>query len=80
MFTNIWSKLLHSSILVEDISDHLPIIAWFDYKPTITTHKPQSKTFNLVTDDNKNRFLPSLDKTDWSEVLEACAEQQAEKA
>src|SRR6218665_563896 len=29
IFTNVWPKMLSSSIIVTDISDHLPVIAWF---------------------------------------------------
>lgn len=64
--TNIWNKLVYCSIVIEDISDHLHIIAWFDCKPFNFSNKPRTKTFNLTrhrkfvkhsNDINKKKFI-----------------------
>jgi hypothetical protein len=79
IFTNTWPRLTKSSILATDISDHLPILAQFSYGP-LSCSKPSVGTHRLITGPKKTAFNEALALIDWSPVLEACANQNANEA
>ena len=71
VFTNIFDKKSTVKIIVDDISDHLPIyFAIEDSKqePMNVFTQP----FREQNNENKNRFIVELGGLDWSDVLQHC--------
>ena len=71
VFTNIFDKKSTVKIVVDDISDHLPIyFAIEDSK-----HEPMNvftQPFREQNNENKNKFIVELGGLDWSDVLQHC--------
>jgi len=65
IFTNLINEKQDSCILINDISDHLPIILIVDIDPSSPVIPPPStkRKFSLAA---KTTFLNSLDHTDWT--------------
>ena len=74
ILTNIGSLSTHSAIIVVDISDHLPVLAWLDINPT-----PDLKRFRvtkrLISHDKINSFYNLLMNIDFSPISKLCDEQ-----
>jgi Reverse transcriptase (RNA-dependent DNA polymerase)/Endonuclease-reverse transcriptase len=79
IFTNAWAKIIDSSIIASDISDHLPILARFDFE---MTRVGNSLCYDqrLVNDERREAFGSNLSSLDWTPVLKACAEGEANRA
>ena len=79
IFTNTWNKLEESTILVSDISDHLPIIALFS-QDLFPPSKPSSRFIRKITPESNSKFIDSLSKINWTPVYEACEKLDANGA
>src|SRR6218665_2944304 len=79
LFTNAWLNIIDSSIVVYDISDHLPIMIRFDFESP-KRGKPNLSDSRNFTEDNKNIFRESLSVIDWSSVTAACNDGNVNKA
>lgn len=79
LFTNAWLNIIDSSIVVSDISDHLPIMIRFDFESP-KRGKPNLSDSRNFTEDNKNKFRESLSVIDWSSVTAACNDGNVNKA
>ena len=71
IFTNAWTKLSDSSIIISDISDHLPILVSLDITPCSTNTSTTCPT-RLINDATMEHFKELLSKLDWSLVSSAC--------
>src|SRR6218665_3190028 len=71
MFTNRMHKILDSSIMVEDISDHLPILVWIDTSPMFST-EPSTCLTRWVNPNSKDLLKLLLIQTDWSCIVKPC--------
>src|SRR6218665_2454809 len=71
MFTNRMHKILDSSIMVEDISDHLPILVRIDTSPKFST-EPSICLTRRVNPNSKDLFKLLLTQTDWSCIVKPC--------
>lgn len=69
-----WSKIIDSSIIITDISDHLPILTWFDFTPLMVSNS-SSYTTRLLNDQPTNTFQESLTQTNLDGVLNACQQE-----
>jgi hypothetical protein len=71
VFTNTLSDCIDSAIIIDDISDHLPI-----YTQTKITSLPRNKASTQekrqINEITKNAFNNLLLTADWSEVFKAC--------
>src|SRR6218665_810180 len=79
IFTNVWPKMLSSSIIVTDISDHLPVIAWF------TPQEPKKDgpvllSTRKINDDTLDQFRYLLSQQDFSLVSEFCKNKDCNNA
>jgi exonuclease III len=79
IFTNIWPKIVHSSIIVTDISDHLPIIVWFDNQPVISD-KPTPCITRIINDQSMDLFGKLLAQMDFTPVSILCRANEPNKA
>lgn len=79
IFTNMWNKIIGSSIIISDISDHLPTLATFDYNLVTPPHSI-SQTRRSFTPAATDSFLASLSQQDWTQTLSACRDSDADKA
>ena len=73
LFTNAWMNIIDSTILISDISDHLPILVTFDFecsKP-ISTSSENLRNFSEV---NKKNFRELISCQDWTPVTKLCHE------
>src|SRR6218665_3636754 len=71
MFTNRMHKILDSSIMVEDISDHLPILVRIDTFPKFS-NEPSTCLTRRVNPNSKDLFKLLLTQTDWSCIVKPC--------
>ena len=68
IFTNCLTQNITNGIIINDISDHLPIFAFFNNeKPPYTkTLKTNTRDYN---DINFNKFQSCLSQVNWSSIL-----------
>ena len=71
LFTNAWPKLIDSSIIASDISDHMPIIARFDLEVVRYGNFTHSNR-RIINDERKESFADTLASLDWTSVIESC--------
>src|SRR6218665_182305 len=67
VFTNANLKILDSSILTCDISDHLPVLVWMNFASIPQCSKAPNYT-RRINDDLIEHFGMILSQMDWSEV------------
>ena len=67
IFTNSIFKISYSAIVVSDISDHLPIIAWADLTTTSKHHSFTTSTRH-INENSISYFKTLLSSTDWTPV------------
>src|SRR6218665_3306239 len=67
VFTNAYSKILDSSILTCDISDHLPVLVWMNFASVPQCYKAPNYA-RRINDDLIGHFGMILSQIDWSEV------------
>ena len=69
IFTNCSSRNIFSGIVINDLSDHFPVFAYFrdENRPHNRTKKLFKRSFNV---SNLNNFNESLSNTDWSKLLD----------
>src|SRR6218665_270644 len=67
IFTNIVQDVIDPFVIVSDLSDHFPVISWFqNFSPTTSNpHLPVSRRINKITLQNFNEDLAN---TNWSSV------------
>ena len=68
IFTNEWETNIESGILINDITDHLPVFCVCKYVVEPVT----KEVFVLkrdIKENNVNEFVESIDNIDWSEIL-----------
>jgi hypothetical protein len=71
ILTNIGYLSTHSAIIVADISDHLPVLAWLDISPPRDITRPPV-TKRLINQDKINLFYQLLMDTDFSSIVQLC--------
>ena len=59
---------IHSGLIINDLSDHLPIFLTFEYKHNNSTHIIYN-TKRVVNDHNINVMKNKLKETNWNEIL-----------
>lgn len=79
ILTNIWSKPIHSSVLVVEISDHLAVSAWLDLNLP-QKHKNPSVLKRVINSSNIKTFHENLMKIDYTPVLLQCEESDSNNA
>ena len=57
IFTALWPKVIKSSIVAMDTSDHLPIIAWFESTPPPPNIKPVNIASRNMSVERKATFF-----------------------
>src|SRR6218665_1113103 len=78
IFTTLWPKVIKSSIVAMDTSDHLAIIAWFESTPPLNK-KPVNIASRNMSVERKATFLQKIADVDWP-PCEACANLDVNKA
>ena len=68
IFTNNFSDKVLSSILINDISDHLPILSYL-FDDSVALKNQLYKPTRNYNEANINSFRTCLSKVNWSEVL-----------
>ena len=69
IFTNNLSQNVLNGIVVNDLSDHLPVFAYFSGKTL--THDRENKVFiHKITDENLRKFNENVSKTNWVSFLD----------
>jgi hypothetical protein len=68
IFTNNISDKVFNAILINDLSDHLPILSYL-FDDSITIKNQSYKVTRNFNESNTNLFRSCLSETDWSEVL-----------
>lgn len=71
IFANCISKIVKPTILVEDLSDHLPVLVWADLTPMRFVSSTNNST-RIFDSYSKERFKSILTECDWSSTIEAC--------
>jgi len=79
IFTNIWPRTVNSSIIIADISDHLPIIAWFDHQ-SLMCNQPSSTSIRVINDQSTETFRSLLAQCDFTLVSNLCQLNQPNEA
>lgn len=74
IYTNAWQKLIESTIIITDISDHLPILAVMAQfqQEIVHSNKLLPRSFRKTTPETITAFHNSISKINWSPVLDAC--------
>ena len=73
-FTNYISCITESAILINYVSDHLPIVTWIDLKPAKNSN---TETFTLkrsISDEAILSFKSYLSEVDWTSVINQCSD------
>lgn len=65
------TRVTTSSIFASDISDHLPIIAHFDYEASFPV-KSSALNLRIITNDRIITFQKDLSSTASASIIEAC--------
>ena len=69
IFTNNLSQNVLNGVVLNDLSDHLPVFAWVS-GPTFT-HDGNNKAFTRkFTDENLRKFNENVSNTNWSSLLD----------
>src|SRR6218665_2269861 len=71
LITNRPLKVIHSSILIEDLSDHLPLIMWIDSSPT-THFATLSQSTSRIDLNSMDTFKNLINLIDWSPIHSLC--------
>ena len=71
IFVNFLSGSQESFVLVNDLSDHLPVMFCTDLHPRKQS-KPTNTSRRLVNDVTLAQFQASLTSADWTSVMNAC--------
>src|SRR6218665_791069 len=71
LITNRPLKVIHSSILIEDLSDHLPLLMWIDSSPTTHFATLSQSTHNIDL-NSKDTFKNLINIIDWSPIHSLC--------
>jgi len=71
IFTNSLCQDIDSCILIEDISDHLPILLFLNLNPPSTTN-PVNLNKRYFNNLAKDKFIKSLKENDWSILDNLC--------
>jgi exonuclease III len=69
IFSNRTTKIIDSVIIIDDISDHLPIMAWVELKPKVN-RDPITRLTRNIDDASKQHFSMLLAQTDWSCIVD----------
>lgn len=69
ILTTAWSKLNWASIIISDISDHLPIIAEFSFESNLTS-KAIFNDRRIITSNGLHKFTETLKDESWDLVAE----------
>src|ERR1700733_7535395 len=72
LFTNAWSKVTDSSIIISDLSDHFPILSCFSLGiPKRDTFRPKDE--RIVNEARREQFGIYLQNINWDPVMISCA-------
>ena len=71
IFTNCLAQSVCNCILLNDISDHLPIIAFFTNE-VMSKKTPEEVTFRNFSNPNQETFARRLSEVDWSNIFNDC--------
>jgi len=79
IFTNAWPKLIESTIIISDLSDHLPVLACFAF------NNSKKRTLNsydhrIVNEERLEQFKTLLADSDWDPVMTTSKEGDANGA
>ena len=79
IFTNLWSKVADSSVVISDLSDHFPVLT------IISLDVPRKVPFRrnnerLVNDSRKEKFGIALGNINWQSVTNSCQNGDPNKA
>ena len=72
IFTTVWSQLISASIIISDLSDHLPLFAKFSLE-TANKRPPQKVDNRPITAKGKEQFTKAIIDMNWDPVLSHCA-------
>src|SRR6218665_2944796 len=73
IFTNTLSEQTHSAIIINDISDHLPIFTQTKIiRPVQLMDKVPTYEKRIINEITKGDFSNSLSAADWTDVYRAC--------
>jgi hypothetical protein len=67
IFTNCPSQNTVNGIILNDMSDHLPIFAFFSSE--LVPHKKEAKSYRDYSEQNLIKFRTSLSLVDWTSVV-----------
>ena len=68
IFTNVLENNINSGLVINDISDHLPVFATFTYELQRKNTEKCHRYKRVRTDDRINAFRNDLLKQEWNEV------------
>ena len=69
IFTNSLSQNALNSVVLNDLSDHLPVFAYFSGK-TLTRHGENKVFISKITDKNLCKFNENVSNTNWASFLD----------
>ena len=69
IFTNNLSQNVLNGIVLNDLSDHLPVFAYFSGK-TLTRDGENKVFIHKITDENLRKFNKNVSKTNWVSFLD----------
>ena len=70
IYTNVTDVQITNGLLIEDLSDHLPIFSLISYAINSSfSDKTKVKYTRKMTENNLNAFIRSLRDQDWNDVL-----------
>ena len=79
IFTNVFDRNSFSKIIVDDISDHLPI--YFSISAGVLNYSSSiSSPIRLHTEEGIARFTEEIEGMDWSDILGYCRTLEVSKA
>ena len=79
IFTNVFDRNSFSKIIVDDISDHLPI--YFSFSAGVLNYSSSiSSPIRLHTEEGIARFTEEIEGMDWSDILGYCRTLEVSKA
>jgi exonuclease III len=79
IFTNAWSNIIESKIVVSDISDHLPVLTSFNLE-TPCFKNTSFEESRVINEEGRTNFSNYLSEADWAPIFEACSLKDANKA
>jgi hypothetical protein len=72
IYTNFWQEVVCPLILINDISDHLPIMIWFGNRIPSRCVESNAK-IRVINDKLMTQFAESLNEANWNPVKDAIA-------